>query len=771
MKKDNVPRRIILLIAAVLLCLVTYSQPAIGEWQAHLAYHDASKCIKAFNRIYVVSDHSLYSYDPSDNNVQTFDKTVVLSDNGIADIDWCAAEKAIIICYLNGNIDLLYGNDDIYNITDLVNSRLNDKTVNEVKVYGRVAYISTNSGIVKLDVIRKEISDTYLFEGGVLSVLLHDGWLFCTGPSGVYKGKNTDNLLDLSKWIRLSERTIFNRLHIYLDKPVIEVTDGNLFFFDETNFSLKFIDRVHYACQSEGILYLFNWDRKFIIYDTTGKKTTYNINFTVKYAISEGNDLWLCCSDKGLQKCSVRNGDITVTKPSILPDSPRRNYFDFMNISDDGRLLVAGGSLNYAGIDYEGTLMEYSGRRWNNFSEDGITEQTGLKYINLTSLAEDPMMPGHFFAGSARQGLYEYRDYKFVKLHTFDNSPLKTILPDNPRPYDFVSVDGLQYDREGNLWMLNNEVDTIFRIIKNDGNWTALYYPEIANKPTFKFILFDSRGFVWTAATRYSPGIFCLDTNGTLDNQNDDKSAFNGHNFTNQDGITVTVNYIYFIEEDHNGILWIGTDQGIFIINDPSSFINESNHIFNRVKIPRNDGTGQADYLLNGIYTTAACIDYANRKWIGTMSNGIFLLDADGTTTIHHFTTENSPLLSDNIINIKTNGTTGEVYIATDKGLITYGGDAFKPNENLDKSDILIYPNPVLPENEGMVTIRGLSYNCTVKILNSAGRLVHQGTSTGGSYTWNCGYGRQRVTSGMYYVMAVSEDGRQSIVKSFTIIK
>lgn len=771
MKKDYAYGRLFLLFAAILLCLVAHSQPATGQWQAHLAYHDASKCLKAFNRIFVISDHSLYSYDPSDNHVQTYDKAGILSDNGVADIDWCAAEKAIVICYQNGNIDLLYDDDNIYNITDVANSRLADKTVNETKVYGKTAYISTNSGIVELNVVRKEISNTYLFSGGILSTLLYNGWLYCTGPSGVHKGRVDDNLLDSSKWTRLTDRSIFNRLHLYLDKPVIEVTDGNLFFFDTTTFALNFIERTRYACQSGGSLYLYNRDNQFVVHDKNGARTAFDINFTVKYVLAEGNDLWLCCVDRGLQKCSVRNGAVTVTKPSILPESPRRNYFDFMNITPDGRLLVAGGSLNYAGVNYEGTLMEFSGRRWNNFAEEGITDQTGLRYINLTSLVEDPVTPGHFYAGSARQGLYEYRDYKFVKLHTFDNSPLKTILPDNPRPYDFVSVDGLQYDSEGNLWMLNNEVDTIFRIMRNNGTWVALHYPEIARKPTFKYILFDSRGLVWTAATRYSPGIFCLDTNGTLNDQSDDRSAFNAHNFTNQDGVTVTVNYIYFIEEDHDGILWIGTDQGVFTITNPGDFLTETSHVFNRVKIPRNDGSGQADYLLNGIYTTAACIDHANRKWIGTMSNGIFLLDAKGTTTLHHFTAANSPLLSDNIVNIKVDGATGEVFIATDKGLVSYGGDAFKPQDELDKSNIQVYPNPVLPDYEGTVTIRGLSYNSTVKILNSAGRLVHQGVSAGGSYTWNCGYGRHRVPSGMYYIMAISEDGRKSAVKSITVIR
>ena len=142
--------------------------------------------------------------------------------------------------------------------------------------------------------------------------------------------------------------------------------------------------------------------------------------------------------------------------------------------------------------------------------------------------------------------------------------------------------------------------------------------------------------------------------------------------------------------------------------------------IFERVKIPRNDGTNLADYLLSGIYTTAICIDDANRKWVGTQNNGIFLLSEDGKETIHHFTSDNSPLPSNYIQSIAINSSTGSVFIGTSLGLVEYASDATEPENSLYESNIKVYPNPVNPEFDGPVTINGMSDKCTVRIVSSS---------------------------------------------------
>ncbi len=772
MRKTSFICRSVFLYLCLTLPLFLKAQIAPGQWQMHLAYHDAVKSIKAFSKVFVLSDGALYSYDGNDNSIQTYDKANFLSDNDIADIDYCQSAGKIVIAYRNGNIDLLSPDDDVYNITDILTSSLRNKEINQIFVSGNKAYISSEGGIIILDITKCEISDAYTFAEKVKSTVLYHNLIIANTETGVYKGNIADNLKDSSKWICLDKRDIFTDLTIFKDRVVITAFDHNIFYFDVNNGKIDKIDtNVINVNVSSGYMYVYKNNVICVHNPDNGNITEYSTTIPVRHILKDGNTLWISSSELGLNKCSLKDKAAVISVSNIIPDSPVRNLFDFMKFDSQGKLLVAGGSLNYFGIYNEGTLMTYQNNKWFNFPEDGISDKTGLEYINLTSLAEDESTEGHYFAGSARQGLYEYRDNRFYKLHTFDNSGLATILPDI-NPYNYVSVDGVQYDSKGNLWMLNNEVDTILKIMHKDGSWSGLFYPELKGLPTFKHILLENDGeYIWTASTRAAPGIFCSYTNGTIFNDKDDVHRFSGDSFKNQDNITVTVNDIFFFEKDLNGIMWIGTDQGIFTLNDPSSFINDDNLIFNRVKIPRNDGSGLADYLLSNVYTSAICIDSGNRKWIGTKGNGIYFLDESGTETLLHFTVENSPLLSNNIINIKIDSESGNVFIATDKGLCIYGSDSFASRETLDKSDITVFPNPVMPETDGIVHVKGLSYNCTVKILNSAGRIVYEDKSNGGGFTWNCGNGSRRVPSGIYYIMAIDQNGRKSVVKTVTIIK
>ena len=171
-------------------------------------------------------------------------------------------------------------------------------------------------------------------------------------------------------------------------------------------------------------------------------------------------------------------------------------------------------------------------------------------------------------------------------------------------------------------------------MLQPDGKWFGLYYSEIAGLPTFKQLRFDHNGKLWINSSRYFAGLVCIDLNGTIQDNTDDKIRFSGPYFRNQDGITDEISYIYFYEVDLDGKMWIGTDKGIYILKQPDDFIDNPNPIFERIKISRNDDSNLADYLFNGVYTTAIYIDQGNRKWIGTLDDGVFLLSADGKQTL-----------------------------------------------------------------------------------------------------------------------------------------
>ena len=216
--------------------------------------------------------------------------------------------------------------------------------------------------------------------------------------------------------------------------------------------------------------------------------------------------------------------------------------------------------------------------------------------------------------------------------------------------------------------------------------------------------------------------------------------------------------------------MWVGCDRGVFVTYSPQQ-VFDSDFYFTQIKVARNDGSNLADYLLSEIPIKCITVDGGNRKWIGTSGSGVFLVSADGQETIHHFTTDNSPLISDDINDIAINGETGEVFIATSAGLLSYRSDAFDPEPSFDKNRVKVYPNPVRPDYDGNITVTGLMYNSDVKIVNAAGRLINQGTSVGGAYTWNGRLaGGRRCANGIYYVLATDEEGNKGIVTKFLIV-
>ena len=261
-----------------------------------------------------------------------------------------------------------------------------------------------------------------------------------------------------------------------------------------------------------------------------------------------------------------------------------------------------------------------------------------------------------------------------------------------------------------------------------------------------------------------------LDCNGTLEDTSDD-IHIKRTGITNQDGVNYSPYFINCFTQDLNQQIWVGTEQGLFVIEDPDDFIENDNFTYTQIKIPRNDGTDYADYLLNGVNISAIAIDAANRKWIGTAADGIYLVSADGQEIVQHFTTDNSPLLSNEVLSIAVNPQTGEVMIGTFLGLVSYMSDANTPAPELDKNNVRVYPNPVGPDYNGVITVDGLTQNAEVKSTTVTGQLVYSGHANGGLFTWN-GRDKQgrRVSSGVYNIISTNMEGKKAIVNRVTFI-
>ena len=768
-------RGAIIAITAVMLLLPFNKVSAgipVGTWRAHPAYNDATFSLKAFGYVCVLSDGAVYFYDPADDGLYTIDKTGGLGDTDIASIGYCESEKALVLAYSNGNIDLLYDDFTIYNFTDIKNNSTGSVSVNELNIIGNKAYISTNIGLIVFDIKRREISNTYRFDTQVHSSVILSDSIICSTEGGLYLGLLSDNLLDSSKW-KLLRNIKFRKLFEFDGQFAGYSFDNRIWTINRTNASLTSVkDNVTgLSFLNDGRLALIQ-DTAVTFYTTFSDQEEYIFPTHVNHIMTDGKYLWSCHGVQGLCLYAVRNDALVLMAKGIKPDSPRRNWFHSVSWPQPGRMLAVGGCHNYSGINYPGTVMIYENDSWF-YLDDDITSKTGLVYENLTEAVQDPKDPGHFYVGSTGQGLYEFKAGKFHKLHTWNNSGLRSIL--NNTEYNknnYVRISALQYDSNGNLWMANNETDTIVKVLQPDGSWLGLYYNEIAGLPTFKQLRFDDNGRIWLNSSRYIPGLVCIDIKGTLKNNNDDLIKFSGPYFVNQDGNTEEISDLYFYETDLNGEMWIGTNRGIFVLKDPDSFISDPNPVFERIKISRNDGSGLADYLFNGVFTTAIYIDQGNRKWIGTLDDGVFLLNADGTKVLEHFTTSNSPLPSNSILSITENGQDGSLFFGTSLGMVEYGGQARDPEESLSESNILVYPNPVKPDFDGYVTITGLTEWSSIRIMSNSGRLVHMGTSNGGSYSWNLtDMNGNQVPSGIYHAIITNQENNKSESTSITVIR
>ena len=456
------------------------------------------------------------------------------------------------------------------------------------------------------------------------------------------------------------------------------------------------------------------------------------------------------------------------TVRKLQPVGPQSNHIGFLRFTGD-KLYTCGG---ISGGNFDpgipGNIQVWDGSDWTVY-QNHLEDITGHAYMDLASVDVDPLDASHVFA-AGRTGLYEFRDGKFVKEYNYDNSPLKTTAAIDHATKDYTMVQTVKFDQEGSLWLLNSgSASTSLIEITNDGKWVSHHHKEFQNSASRAYdnmvnAMFDSRGLLWFCNDRFvEPALLCY--------QPSTDGAMAYKTFTNQDGTTASSLYnVTAVVEDKNNDLWVGTNAGPFVLE--ANAIYENNPTFIQVKVPRNDGTDYADYLLSGIHITSIAIDGGGRKWFGTNGNGVYMISADNMTQIQHFTTQNSKLLSDVVLSIAINPQTGEVFFGTDHGLCSYISDATAPAESMDDDHVYAYPNPVDFKNySGLITITGLTFNADVKITNAAGFLIAEGRSNGGLFTWD-GKDKKgnRVGSGVYHVITATKDGKKGTVCRIAVV-
>lgn len=750
--------------------IVSTAQVAMGSWRVHLPYNKAIAVAPTPDKVYCATEVSLFSYSKYDNSIERMSKINGLSDIGFSTIKYSKEYGLLIIGYNNGNIDLIR-NQRVINISDIKRKQIfGSKRINNITLIDNFAYLACGFGIVVFNLEKLEIADTYLIGYGGASInvneIISDGNNFwTTTEEGVFVADiNSPNLLDFNNWklvetlpdptAEYSEIAYWNGKILIVqsneghaqDKMYVKTESGwQIFDAQYNNVKMlgvqnnkliicnEFVDVVDAAGNIERHIYTYNEE--------------YPIPYGHYAVFDEDNTtLWIADNKSGLVK-NLGNYNSTV----FYPQGPAHK--DVVDIDIENNILWAAAGGMYSSKGAFALIDE----KWHHVypgSNELLNNTNGYQ-----SVAINPQNDNNVAIGTLGYGIIELHNNKVTNVFNKYNSSLQNM---DDFGENYVRVHSLTFDDDGNLWAANQGVAFPISMRNSAGDWTNFsdfeYSKYLTNNDIISKILPTSWGDKWVFLTN-GRGIFIF-------NENDAGK----HTFTTikgNDG-TLMAGKAYTAAEDLNGAVWVGTDKGAMVYYSPKNIFENSNFYASMICVETTDTLCHP--LLETETVTAIAVDGANRKWFGTSNNGVYLMSEDGAVQQKHFNTSNSPLLSNTIFDIEINHKTGEVFFATNDGLISYKSEATKGSNFF--TDVYVYPNPVRPGYEGLVTITGLVTDVNVKITDLSGHLVFETTAFGGQAVWD---GKtlsgRRVHSGIYLVYCTTPQGERTHVTKLIFMK
>lgn len=777
---------IILLAAAT---ANSFAQLQVGDWKLYNVFSslNVQNIVDTGDIVYYLADGYLFSYGKSDDETIYYNKRNDLSDNGISNIYYNYDKNYLLITYSNSNIDFLYDDGKVVNMSDLKNTTMMvSKAINDVDFSGDEVYVSTDFGYMVLDDNRYMIKESFNYGKQFYSMIATDKYLYACFDKGLWVSEKEENHFYVSSFKQTNLKGNFTSKLRKISNNAMVCGSGYPYYMtignDDNityvgvkvikNQSTTFFSRLNNN-------YIFSYKDYFISIDKDGNKIN---EISLPSELLDGGLITSMESDgslwgvdkNGLKKFKIEDdGSYTIMKDSYRPNCPTVSYPAYLKYQNNRLYVMSSGPSTFDETQNKDFgLCVLDNGNWKDLAP---TEVTGLinshsngRLLSPYGLTVDSDDPDAVWFGTWWEGVFCVKDNKIIQR--FDNS-------NSPIYFNYIcNAPDIKNDGSGNLFVLcNNELDgskpqlmmldkskKFSNVTAND--WSTKLFQNIT-VPKYGRFFITRGGNVLMANNLWKTNLVIFDYNATISNPADDTQKI-VTNFTDQDGKTFDIGYFFDFKQDADGRIWLATNVGVGYINENNLF--SDNFYINRVKVPRNDGTNLADYLLDGLYVSSIAIDGANRKWFGTRTAGVYLVSADGSEILQHFTAENSYLPSDAILSIECNTENNSVYIGTDKGLVEYSSDAM-PSE-ADYSNVYAYPNPVRPDYTGYITIRGLMENSLVKIADSAGNVVYSAMSNGGMVTWDgCNSNGKRVDTGVYFVLASQGDGEGCVTKIMVV--
>lgn len=736
----------------------TAQLPPIGQWREHLSYNQARQVAASKEGVICATPFALFSVDAADNTIERFSKATGLNEVGVQYILYDAVSEKVIVAYKSSNIDILSGNK-IFNIDAIKRKEIAaDKTIFHIFSYQDKAYLSSGFGVVVIDTKKYEVKDTYVVgnAGNFTPVygLTTDGVFFYAATAEGLKRAPTNvfNLSDYRNWDLLSGinglSTGLCSMVINLQNNIVVQKSDSLFVLKGNSWSLLYTDgwTITDTNVSENKLILCqekNGIGRVLVLDSNGQVqrtlTATDKLLAPRQAVLQQTNLWVADAVTGLWQFNSTNS------PKLFqPNSPFSIAEGELAIADE-LVVAASGAVTNTWINTftKNGFYSFTKEEWVNYLAKSIPALDTI--YDIITVAIDPTDKS-IWGGSFGGGLFQLKADNSIQLFK-KNSPLEASLS-NSNSYQ---VSGLAFDGEKNLWISNYGSANPLAVKKQDGSWKKFSFPFFTNDNAAGQIVVDDYNQKWVVLPNGN-GLACFNHGQTIDNPADDKwKQFK----TGKGNGNLPANDVFCIARDKSGFIWVGTRQGVGIVQCPQEVFTSQGC---EAIIPVVQQDNFAGFLFRDEQVQTIAVDGADRKWIGT-KNGVWLIGADGEKILYRFTESNSPLLSNNVKQIAIENKTGEVFFSTANGICSFRSTA--TNGGITNSNVLVFPNPVPPGYAGSIAIRGLVENAIVKITELDGRLVYQTRALGGQAIWNGrDYKGRTISTGVYLVL-VSDDTRQ----------
>jgi hypothetical protein len=752
------------------LVQITFAQTNLS-WQGYFSYTQIKAVSESPKTIYAASENALFSKNSNTGIIKTSNTIDGLSGETITALYYSATSNKTIVGYQNGLLIVINEADgSMLKVVDIVNKNLptNIKRINNFMEYGGILYVATDFGIVQFNLATSKFGDTYFIgdngaEIKVSQTTVYQGFVYASTSSGIRRGDvKNPNLIDYKQWQLISTGnwsgiTAFGTdLYSVNAAGYIHKYDSgsNMFngFLPLPEATTDFRTTANYfIITTANTVYVYN--KQMVLQRQINKSQIPGINSTFSCATIINDAIYIGTTENGLISTSLSTAS---DYENITPIGPSRNTIFSMQVTPTQLWAVYGDYDIYYNpypLDDYG-ISKFTTSGWSNIPYDKVL---GAK--SMSRIAVNPSNEKEVYASSFFSGLLKIENDVPTVLYNQTNSDLESLAISPPDPnYIDIRINGTAFDKSGNFWVTNSRVVNGLKVLSTAGQWKSYAMDKILSSPTqndFGAMVIDKNGTKWMSTSK----------NGVV-GFNESSNTFKKITFGPDQG-NLPIQDVRAVAVDDKNELWIGTAKGLRVLSNVGSFQTDTQLTTHSIIIMEDN---LAQELLYEQFITDIEVDGANNKWIGTADAGVFMVSPNGQETKYHFTADNSPLPSNVINDISINSSTGEVFMATSKGLISFKGIATSASENLN--NVYVYPNPVRPEYEGTVKINGLLDKANVKITDVAGNLVYEATTEGGTLEWDTtAFGKYKVASGVYMIFVSAQDGVETKVKKVMIIR